>query len=270
MKEHLTRAEDLVRGAVDRLRTWFDPPLEADARPLEIREGIIEDIEQRAEPAGGGRRVLPYNHVTVTVLTPSRHDRIRLQATLIDLEDAVRTRLRELRCSTPTGFAVLVRYVRRPPPDWGSHQRLALDYDSRDGIVAAAGTPEELPRLRVTVTRGETPRSSYKFAESHVLIGRGEKPIDGRGRPRLNHIAFAEEGDEHTQTVGRAHASIHYDPARREYRLFDDGSQNGTRILRQGTLLDVVRRDPVGVTLKSGDEIQVGTAAMRVEIDGGG
>ena len=31
--------------------------------------------------------------------------------------------------------------------------------------------------------------------------------------------------------------------------------------------LEVTPQDPVGVTLRSGDEIQVGTAALRVQID---
>jgi hypothetical protein len=49
--------------------------------------------------------------------------------------------------------------------------------------------------------------------------------------------------------------------------VFDDGSRNGTRVMRNGTTLEIVRRDPTGVTLLSGDEIHLGTAAIRVEID---
>jgi hypothetical protein len=36
--------------------------------------------------------------------------------------------------------------------------------------------------------------------------------------------------------------------------------------MRDGALLEVKPHDPVGVTLRSGDEIQVGTAALRVQI----
>src|SRR5262245_51712247 len=57
-----------LQGAIDRLRAWFDPPLELDARPLEIREAIIDCVERRAEPAAAGRRVLPHNLVSVTVM----------------------------------------------------------------------------------------------------------------------------------------------------------------------------------------------------------
>jgi hypothetical protein len=104
------------------------------------------------------------------------------------------------------------------------------------------------------------------LTEPNVRIGRTAAPVDNRGRPRKNHIVFLEDGDEHSQTVGRAHASIHYDRERHEYRLFDDGSHNGTRLTRNGTTVDVLPRDPVGVAVVSGDEIEFGTAAVRLEI----
>ena len=77
---------------------------------------------------------------------------------------------------------------------------------------------------------------------------------------------FVDEHNEHNITVGRAHASIRYESERRQYRLFDDGSHNGTRIVRQGETIDIAPRNPVGVALVSGDEIQFGTAAVSVEL----
>ena len=126
--------------------------------------------------------------------------------------------------------------------------------------------PNEPARLRITIARGQATHASYTFAESHVRIGRSAQPIDGLGRPRTNQVVFLEDGDDHTRTVGRAHASIRYDTTRREYRVFDDGSHNGTRVMRDGALFEVKPHDPVGVTLRSGDEIQVGTAALRIQI----
>ena len=48
-------------------------------------------------------------------------------------------------------------------------------------------------------------------------------------------IAF----DERALDVSRAHARIVYDDARREYRLLDDGSAKGTRIVRGDLTIDV-------------------------------
>jgi hypothetical protein len=120
--------------------------------------------------------------------------------------------------------------------------------------------------LHVIVVRGAATKANYAFSERQIRIGRTENPVDDDGHPRHNHVVFLEEADEHCRTVGRSHASIRYQPDRREFRLFDDGSHNGTRIIRDGRMLDVTARDPVGVTIVSGDEIVLGTAAVRVRL----
>lgn len=267
MNDFLVRVDGALRSAVQRVQTWFDPPLDGHAKPLEIREAIIEDIEQRVEPAGAGRRVLPYNHVTVTVLATDKTSRVRLQSTLADVQESVAARLNEIRCAIPAGFAVETRYVTRPATAWAPDQRLAFDYDIRQPSSVPTTAVEEPPRVRITIARGQATQTSYTFAESHIRIGRAAQPIDGRGRMRSNNVVFLEDGDDDSRTVGRAHASIRYDSARREYRVFDDGSHNGTRVTRDGVLFDVKPHDPAGVTLRSGDEIQLGKAAVRVQID---
>jgi hypothetical protein len=266
MNDFLNRVDGTLRAAVLRVQHWFDPPLDGAAAPLEVREAIIEEIEQRVEPAGAGRRVLPYNRITVTMLAADKLSRARLQAALAGLQASIVARLNEIRCAIPAGFAVETRYVTRPPAAWTPHQRVAFTYDQRAAPELPAVAANEPARLRITIARGQATQESYTFAESHIRIGRSAQPVDGLGRPRANQVVFVEDGDDHTRTVGRAHASIRYDASRREYRVFDDGSHNGTRVMRDGALFDVKPHDPVGVTLRSGDEIQVGTAALRIEI----
>ena len=266
MNDLFTRVDGALRAAVQRVQLWFDPPLDRQAAPLEVREAIIEDVEQHAEAAGAGRRVLPYNHIVVTMLAADKPARMRLHAALAGLQESIVARLAEIRCAIPAGFAVETRYITRPPIAWAPHQRLAFTYDQRDAPDRPAVVPNEPARLRITIARGQATHASYTFAESHIRIGRSAQPIDGLGRPRTNQVVFLENGDDHSRTVGRAHASIRYDTTRREYRVFDDGSHNGTRIMRDGVLFEVKPHDPVGVTLRSGDEIQVGTAALRIQI----
>jgi pSer/pThr/pTyr-binding forkhead associated (FHA) protein len=81
---------------------------------------------------------------------------------------------------------------------------------------------------------------------------------------RRNDVAFLENDDERNRTVTRGHAEIRYDRGRGEYRVFDEGSANGTRIVRSGEVIEVPPRDPLGVALRTGDELQFGTAAVRV------
>ena len=274
MNELFTRVDGALRVAVQRVQQWFDPPLDREAAPLEVREAIIEDVEHHVESAGAGRRVLPYNRITVTMLAADKPSRARLQAALAGLQESIVARLTEIRCAIPAGFAVDTRYITRPPAAWAPQQRLAFAYDQRDApprlrsghADAPSVAPNEPARLQITIARGQATHASYTFAESHIRIGRSAQPIDGLGRPRTNQVVFLEDGDDHTRTVGRAHASIRYDTTRREYRVFDDGSHNGTRVMRDGALFEVKPHDPVGVTLRSGDEIQVGTAALRIQI----
>jgi hypothetical protein len=266
MNDLITRVDGALRAAVHRVQQWFDPPLDREAAPLEVREAIIEDIEQRIEPAGAGRRVLPYNRIAVTMLAADKASRARLQAALAGLQESIVARLTELRCAIPSGFAVDTRYVTRPPAAWAPHQRLAFAYDQRGATDLPSAAPNDPLRLRITVARGQATHASYTFSESHIRIGRSAQPIDGLGRPRTNQVVFLEDGDDHARTVGRAHASIRYDTARHEYRVFDDGSHNGTRVIRGGAVLEVKPHDPVGVTLRSGDEIQLGTASLRIQM----
>jgi hypothetical protein len=263
MKEHVGR---LAAGAIARVQTWFDPPLGADARPLELRKAIIDDAALRVEPAGGGQRVFPFTHLSVTVLAESAERRAALEGALLGLEEAIEGRVIELRASVPGGFGVAVDYTKRPRAAWSPGQQFAVDY-RRESLVAAPTVPQEqMPVFNAEVIRGTAVRSSYAFTDRQIRIGRTENPVDDHGRPRQNQIAFLEDADEHSRTVGRSHASIRYQPDRREYRLFDDGSHNGTRIIRDGRILEVTPRDPVGVTIASGDEIVVGTAAVRVRL----
>ncbi len=138
MNDLFTRVDGALRAAVQRVQLWFDPPLDREAAPLEVREAIIEDIEQRVESAGAGRRVLPYNRITVTMLAADKPSRARLQAALAGLQESIVARLTEIRCVIPAGFAVDTRYITRPPAAWAPHQRLAFTYDQRDARVRHA------------------------------------------------------------------------------------------------------------------------------------
>jgi hypothetical protein len=269
----MTTLIEQMRGWMDRVvirvSALVDPPLAADAKPIEVQRAIVDEMELRTEPIGGGRRVLPYDHVLVTALAPGKDERAALQAALGDVQEAIRLRLREMRCDLPSGFAVSVRYVKQAPSGWTPDQRFALACQAPDAAGRPQDAPVAIPALQLTVVRGRTVEPAYTFTERRLHIGRTGAPVDSSGQVRQNHVAFLDDpADEHSQSVGRAHASIHYQPGRQVYQLFDDGSRNGTRVVREGTTLDVVRRDPVGITIQSGDELQFGTAAVRIRIDG--
>lgn len=264
MKDRVREAAHLMQEVAGHVRAWFDPGLDADARPLEVREAILDQLESRVEPAGRGRRVLPYNRVSITLLAPEKDRRAALEAALAELEHDAIARLGELSCDVPAGFTLAIEYARRPRAGWGPDRWMDVEF-GRSPVAPPRPEHADLPRLCVTVVRGTAARPSLTLADRQVLIGRTSDPVDQWGRTRHNHVAFVEDGDEHSRTVGRSHASIRYTPDR-EYRLFDDGSRNGTRVVRDGIVIEVAPHDPVGVVLRSGDEICFGKAAVQIRI----
>ncbi len=82
---------------------------------------------------------------------------------------------------------------------------------------------------------------------------------------RHNDIAFADDQDEVNRTVARAQAHLRFID-RGEFRLFDDGSSNGTRIVRNAEII-AVSSGPRGVRIASGDIIELGRTRLRIDLD---
>ena len=223
------------------VRRFFDSPLGPDAKPLEIREAMLEDIERQVTPLGGGRRVFPFARLVARVVAPAA-SRGTCEATFSDFDARVRARLAELRCEAPPDLDVRVVVLRKTPADWETGRIFALDYRRAPEPASRATTDAPRPVLQVTVLAGAATQPAYTIESPTVLVGRGVEPVDHAGRVRRNHVAFVEEADEVAETVGRAHARFTWDAAAGEYRVFDEGSSNGTHVLRGGTSISGARR----------------------------
>jgi len=246
------------------VRRFFESPLGPDAKPLEIRAAMLEDVEKQVTPVGGGRRVFPFVRLVARVVAPAG-SRGTCEVTFSDFDARVRARLAELRCEAPRNLDVRVVVLKKTPAEWETGRIFALDYRQAPEVTAV-GTDAPRPVLQVTVLAGTATQPAYTVESPTVLVGRGVEPVDQAGRVRRNHVAFAEEADDVAETVGRAHARFTWDPAAGEYRVFDEGSSNGTRVLRGGASISVPARDPRGVRVRSGDEIQFGRARVRIKV----
>jgi predicted component of type VI protein secretion system len=80
-------------------------------------------------------------------------------------------------------------------------------------------------------------------------------------------VAFVEGSGEVNQSVSRRHAHIAYEPASGGYRLCDDGSVHGTSVIRNGGAV-TVPPGSLGVRLRTGDELVLGEARLRIRFDG--
>ncbi|HMF92843.1 MAG TPA: FHA domain-containing protein [Vicinamibacterales bacterium] len=251
---------DMVRMVHARARDFFDAPLTADAQPIELLQAALDELERKTQPSGRGSRTFPYARIAVHIVQPHA-DRPAIDAVFSRLETRLRERLAEMRCDIPASLAVTVSVT-----DSASRDQPVLRVDCDDDRDASHGPRADLPELRVVVVKGQCDREKYAFAGGVIAIGRGAEPADAFGRVRRNDIAFLDARDGVTETVARAHARLEFDPALFAYVLFNESTTNPTSILRGGRSLRLNPRDPRGVRIQSGDELQVGRAVLSVSI----
>ena len=236
--------------------------------PLEIAHAIVDVVDRQVQSGNRGTRVFPFNRVTVSVLAASRDARARFEALFAappSLRDRVMDRLRSAGCDV-TDLQVDVAYAGRAARSW-DNPYFHVTFD-RLATVAVAPVPvDSTPaRLEVTVLRGVADRRTYSFATSRIDLGRGAEVRDSRHRLlRTNHVVFVEGSGEVNQTVSRRHAHIALDPDG-DHRLHDDRSEHGTGIVRGGRAIPVPAGSR-GVRLRSGDEIALGEARVRIRIE---
>lgn len=262
------RLKDIGKEWQTRIKRFFDSPLGADAAPLEICQAILDEIENRVQPLGRGRRVFPFTRLVVRLLGTgsSAATAAERAAALATVPARVRERLLELQCEGKVEVKVLL--LKKAPSEWREGQLFAIEYhvDPRGLPAAAAPTPS----VQIVVVKGAASSRSYTFTEPVISIGRTADPTDERGQVRRNRVAFLDRVDGITETVGRAHARLRFDPKSGDYHVLDEGSSNGTAVIRCGSAIPVPARDPRGVRIRSGDEVQVGRAVIRIVLPDAG
>jgi hypothetical protein len=251
------------RTLQSRVRSFFENPPGPGATPLELLLATLDDLEKRVQPAGRGRHVFPYNRVVVHIFQPDA-DRIAVEAVFRQLETRLRERLAELRCDAPQTIGTEVSF---PHAATGDVEPM-FAVECFNDVPAPVERPADpaCPVLRVVVVKGAASEAEYTFGGPDVAIGRTAEPVDALGRVRRNHVAFLDTLDGVTETVGRAHARLQFDADTGAYHLFNEASSNPTFVLRGGRSLRVPPRDPRGLRVQSGDEVQLGRAVIRLSI----
>jgi hypothetical protein len=264
MLEKARKLEEAVAASVEGVagRMTGAP---AERPPLEIALAIVDIVARDIQPAGRGQNGFPFNRIRVTLLAPTARARAQFQAVIEGpdpLPRRIETRLRAAGCDV-ADLSVKVAYVSKTRAEW-TQPDFHVECLRVDHQEPTADDPQ--PRLKLVVVAGSTGLASYAFGAAIVAMGRGAEICDSRGRlVRVNHVAFADGDDPINQTVSRLHARITHDAASGSYRVFDDGSAQGTSVIRQGRGY-VVPRGGRGMTLASGDELVLGRARVRVTI----
>jgi hypothetical protein len=250
--------EQLDRWIAVRVKSWASKVSSADQSPglLEIRRDILEDVRDRIEPVGGGRVLLPFNFLRVSIGARSTQDLELYEAVFATggaLEQDIRAFLAEAGCTIPAGFSVEVEAAEDAALASSDHP-FRVQYTNRKGGVEskAAGRPA----ASLMVVQGQADVSEYTIAGDRVNLGRLKEVVGERGGlRRRNDVAFAD-----TETsVSREHACIRFE--NEAFRLYDSNSERGTIIFRDGRRIDVPRSR--GIQLQSGDEVHLGDARVR-------
>lgn len=257
--------EARIAGTLD--RTVGGIVQSSTREPIEIAHAVVEAVQAEMQSSGRGRRVFPFNAITLTVLAPSRDVRARFEAVFADgptLRDRVVARLESAGCQAGD-VDVAVTYATKAAKTWRCPE-FHLDFARVDRPERLAPLRSSKPaRVELTILHGTAERRSYSLAGSRIDLGRCAEVRDSRDRLiRTNHVAFVEGSGDANRTVSRRHAHIAYDAASRAFRLHDDGSEHGTGVVRDGRTVPVPRGSR-GIRLESGDEIVLGAARLRVK-----
>jgi hypothetical protein len=252
--------ESIERG----FRKWTERmfgPADSDELLL-VHRGILESIESRVQTVARGKRIFPYGHVAVTLVSADAVRRALYQAAFGEggrLESDVHEALDSAECEMPRGFGVEVKTSDVGEKTFTIEYAVeALKPASEAAGAAATGTG------RLIVVKGKTGQGEYALGKAVTNLGRMAELTDTEHRVvRRNDVVFEEGGDDANATVSRRHAHIRLDAG--EYRLCDDGSEFGTRVLRDGRAVEVPAGNRRGERLRAGDEIFLGRACLRFE-----
>ena len=171
-------------------------------------------------------------------------------------------RLADEQVEMPERFGILVELVDELPA--GVAERgFDISYQSAGPLRASA----PMPVVWLKVLSGISDRSEYSLRKSRINIGRLIDVVDSSQRLlRRNDVAFTESSEMPNKTVSRTHAHLEFDAAGQVFRLFDDRSAQGTKVVRDGTVITVPKGASKGVPLKPGDEIVLGQARLSFEL----
>ncbi len=248
----------------DKVRGWIKP-WTTGTSPLEIRRAVLEDAEEHVVSVGEGRRMFPFNHLTVHLLAPDPEERAALEMAAREgwaLDVEIAGRLRDRDCPVPENLTVDVVMEEEALPQFGD-RRYFVEYGKGEASPAAA-EPAARPLIELTVLKGDSTQRVYEPEGPRIFLGRLEEVLDADGRVRRrNDVAFHEQG-EINSTVSREHARITWDDETGGYWLRAEQNASGTRIYRAGRTIDVSAHDRRGVRLQPGDEIYLGRACVKV------
>jgi hypothetical protein len=231
----------------------------------EIRVAVLDEARARTHRVAG-REVFPYNVVKLLVRGVGEEQEGVFRGAFFRqlLEQELREGLGRVRVRFPADLHIEVETTPQLPG--AEEQWLAVQVESREAPAAAVVTRRI---ARLVVVRGKANRPEVLLAKARTNIGRPVEVFKEDGPSRVNDLAFAEDS-EINRTVSREHAHVLFQKPD-GYRIYNDRYSKdgncGLWIMRDG-LSQEVHRTARGARLEHGDEIHLGSAVLRFQLDG--
>lgn len=243
----------------------------------ELRQSIRKAVHEKAMEFQGS--AFPYTGVRVRVRAPEPDTRARYHHAIYHEEppfaEAVRLTLKDAGFDLPPAVRVVAELIDEWDEGSGlsPEARIAVDFQGGGHLRGStSAAPAAGAALVLRVIRGKAEQEVYPLTGDLIQIGRGPRHRLASGGVRENTVAFLQPGaadltEEEAKTnerVGRAHASIHFDPEVGLYRLVSDGTARLTHC--RGDIRLEVASQHQRVHLHPGDCIEFGgDATLSVE-----
>jgi FHA domain len=223
---------------------------------LLTHRAILEEIETQVQTISRGKRVFPFGVVTVTLTAADEARRGVVHAAFADggrLERDIRQLLEGAGCELVEGFRVDIETAE------GGDTAFDIRY-----AMAAPQARRVAGAVKLVVVKGKADQEEYPLRKARTNIGRMAELTDADERVvRRNDVVFEEGVDPLNASVSRKHAHIREESG--EFRICDDDSEFGTRVFRDGRVVEVPKGNRRGEKLRPGDEIYLGRACLRFE-----
>jgi hypothetical protein len=226
--------------------------------PIEIRREIIREITEHVQSKGGGEYFFPFAEVAVEIFARDATEQQTFEALLdpAELTEELKSQLGARGCKADN-VTVLIDVIEIEVGD-ETAKPFRIEYRRK-----RVEHPSARPAARLVVLQGSASEKELVIDRDLVYVGRlNEVKSSSGGLERRNDLAFADT----ETTVSRKHAWLRYHPIEGKFRVYNDPACSlGTQVFRDGRIIvcDATR----GVQLRSGDELHLGNAQIRFEIE---
>jgi hypothetical protein len=254
MKKPLDKLEQMIGGVFRKIpagtpRAW---------EPIEIRRAVLHEMLEHVQSKGSGQYIFPFAEVAVEINARDAEEQQTLEALLdpAEISEELRSKLAERGCKAGN-VTVSLDVVQVEQGDEAA-KPFRIEYRRK-----RVEHPSVRPRARLVVLQGNATEKQFAIDRDLIYVGRlNEVKSKAGGLERRNDLAFADT----ETTVSRKHAWIRYDPIEGKFRAYNDPACSlGTQVFRDGRI--IVCDSTRGVQLRSGDELHLGNAQIRFEID---